>query len=113
MTVSWDTYPTSDSGTVHDLSKDYATRSERLSSAPRVRIVKGNGRGGPMKERMRNEDARGGDVIVQDSIASGKPDLPIGQDPGRDTNVAINADELGEKGAGEAEGAGERQRRGR
>ena len=47
------------------------------------------------KERQRNEDGRGGDVIVQDSIASGKPDLPIDQDPGRETNVAINADELG------------------
>lgn len=52
------------------------------------------------KERVRNEDARGGDVLVNDSIASGKPDLPIDQDPGRDTNVAINADELG-SGAGE------------
>ena len=48
------------------------------------------------KERMRNEDARGGDVIVNDSIASGKPDLPIEEDPGRDTNVAIDADRLGE-----------------
>jgi hypothetical protein len=68
-----------------------------------------------MKERMRNEDARGGDVIVQDSVASGKPDLPIDKDPGRETNVAINADELGERGAekAEAEGAEERQRGGR
>ena len=48
------------------------------------------------KERTRNEDARGGDVIVNDSIASGKPDLPIDRDPGRETNVAIDADELGE-----------------
>ena len=49
------------------------------------------------KDRERNEDARGGDVIVQDSIASGKPQLPTDQDPiGRETNVAINADELGE-----------------
>jgi hypothetical protein len=48
-----------------------------------------------MKERQRNEDARGGDVIVNDSIASGRPDLPIDRDPGRGTNVAINADELG------------------
>ncbi len=64
-----------------------------------------------MKERVRNEDARGGDVIVQDSVASGKPDLPIDKDPGRETNVAINADELGEKGAEEAEGAEERKRR--
>ena len=47
------------------------------------------------KERERNEDARGGDVIVQDSVASGRPDLPIDRDPGRETNVAINADELG------------------
>ena len=46
------------------------------------------------KERMRNEDARGGDVIVNDSVASGKPDLPIDQDPGRETNVAIDADRL-------------------
>jgi hypothetical protein len=48
-----------------------------------------------MKERLRNEDGRGGDVIVQDSVASGKPDLPIDRDSGRETNVAINADELG------------------
>jgi|SwirhisoilCB1_FD_contig_51_2103441_length_695_multi_1_in_0_out_0_2 hypothetical protein len=48
-----------------------------------------------MKERERNEDGRGGDVIVNDSIASGKPDLPIDRDPGGETNVAINADELG------------------
>jgi hypothetical protein len=49
------------------------------------------------KERERNEDARGGEVIVQDSIASGKPELPTDRDPiGRETNVAINADELGE-----------------
>jgi hypothetical protein len=48
------------------------------------------------QERERNEDARGGDVIVQDSVASGKPQLPTDQDPtGRETNVAINADELG------------------
>jgi hypothetical protein len=47
------------------------------------------------KERQRNEDGRGGDVIVNDSVASGKPDLPIDRDPGRDTDVAINADELG------------------
>jgi hypothetical protein len=56
-----------------------------------------------MKERLRNEDGRDGDVIVQDSVASGKPDLPIDRDPGRETNVAINADELG--GAEEAESA--------
>jgi hypothetical protein len=50
------------------------------------------------KERERNEDARDGDVIVQDSIASGKPQVPTDRDPiGRDTNVAINADELGER----------------
>jgi hypothetical protein len=60
------------------------------------------------KERMRNEDARGGDVIVNDSVVSGKPDLPIDQDPGRETDVAINADELGSQrrdspGAGSAE----------
>ena len=48
------------------------------------------------KERLRNEDARGGDVLVNDSVASGKPDLPIDRDPGRETNVSINADELGE-----------------
>ena len=47
------------------------------------------------QERERNQDARGGDVIVQDSIANGRPDLPIDKDPGRETNVAINADELG------------------
>jgi hypothetical protein len=46
------------------------------------------------KERMRNEDARGGDVIVNDSVASGKPDLPIDRDPGRETNVAISSDDL-------------------
>lgn len=50
------------------------------------------------KERERNQDARGGDVIVQDSIASGRPQLPIDKDPtGRETNVAIDADELGER----------------
>lgn len=49
------------------------------------------------KERMRNEDARGGDVIVNDTVASGKPDLPIDKDPGRETNVAINADDLGNR----------------
>lgn len=50
------------------------------------------------KERERNEDARGGDVIVQDSVASGKPQVPTDRDPiGRETNVAINADELGER----------------
>jgi hypothetical protein len=48
-----------------------------------------------MKERMRNEDARGGDVIVNDSIASGKPELPIDRDPGRETDIAIDADQLG------------------
>jgi hypothetical protein len=46
-------------------------------------------------ERARNEDGRGGDVIVNDSIASGRPDLPIDKDPGRETNVAIDADALG------------------
>lgn len=50
------------------------------------------------KERERNEDARGGDVIVQDSIASGRPERPNDQDPtGREPKVAINADELGER----------------
>ena len=50
------------------------------------------------KERERNEDARGGDVIGQDSVASGKPQVPTDRDPiGRETNVAINADELGER----------------
>jgi hypothetical protein len=58
-----------------------------------------------MKERLRNEDGRDGDVIVQDSVASGKPDLPIDRDPGRETNVAINADELGVGRAKEAEDA--------
>ena len=48
------------------------------------------------KERMRNEDARGGDVIVQDSVANGRPDLPIDRDPGRETAVGIDADELGQ-----------------
>jgi hypothetical protein len=47
------------------------------------------------KERLRNEDARDGDVIVQDSVVNGRPDLPIDRDPGRETNVAIDADELG------------------
>jgi hypothetical protein len=47
------------------------------------------------KERMRNEDARDGD-IVNDSVASGKPDLPIDRDPGRETGVGISADELGQ-----------------
>jgi hypothetical protein len=63
-----------------------------------------------MKERLRNEDGRGGDVIVQDSVASGKPDLPIDQDPGRETNVAINADELGVGRAGKAEDVDEGER---
>ncbi|HTM02244.1 MAG TPA: hypothetical protein VL173_01975 [Vicinamibacterales bacterium] len=49
------------------------------------------------KERLRNEDARSGDVLVSDSITSGKPDLPIDQDPGHDTEIGINADELGPK----------------
>lgn len=50
------------------------------------------------KERLRNEDARGGDVVVQDSIASGKPALPTDRDPtGRETDVAINADEAAER----------------
>lgn len=49
------------------------------------------------KERKRNKDARGGDVIVNDSVASGKPDLPIDRDPGRETGVGIIADELGQK----------------
>jgi hypothetical protein len=66
-----------------------------------------------MKERMRNEDARGGDVIVQDSVASGKPDLPIDRDPGRETNVAINADELGRERAEGTEGAEGSERRDR
>ena len=47
------------------------------------------------KERERNEDAGGGEVIVQDSVANGRPDLPIDRDPGRETKVAIVADELG------------------
>jgi hypothetical protein len=47
------------------------------------------------KERQRNRDARGGDVIVNDSVASGKPDLPIDRDPGRESDIAIDADELG------------------
>ena len=55
-------------------------------------------------ERQRNEDARGGDVIVQDSIASGRPDLPIDQDPGRETNVAIDADRLGHGAASKKDG---------
>ena len=46
------------------------------------------------KERQRNEDARGGDVIVNDTVASGKPDLPIDRDPGRETDVAISSDDL-------------------
>ena len=47
------------------------------------------------KERMRNEDARGGGVIVNDSVASGRPDLPSDRDPGRETSIAIDADSLG------------------
>jgi hypothetical protein len=46
-------------------------------------------------ERMRNQDARDGDVLVNDSIASGRPDLPIHEAPARDTSVAIDADQLG------------------
>ena len=41
------------------------------------------------------EDARGGDVIVNDSIASGRPTLPNELDPPGDQDVAITADELG------------------
>jgi len=47
-------------------------------------------------ERMRNRDARDGDVLVNDSIASGRPDLPIHEAPVRDTTIAIDADQLGE-----------------
>jgi len=45
---------------------------------------------------MRNRDARDGDVLVNDSIASGRPDLPIHEAPVRDTTIAIDADQLGE-----------------
>jgi len=47
-------------------------------------------------ERLRNRDARDGDVLVNDSVASGRPDLPIHDAPVRDTSIAIDADELGE-----------------
>jgi ferritin-like metal-binding protein YciE len=47
-----------------------------------------------MKERERNEDARGGDVIVNDSIASGRPELPTDRTPNRGEMV-VNPDELG------------------
>lgn len=46
-----------------------------------------------MHERKRNEDARDGDVIVNDSVASGRPDVQI--DRGRDRDIALDADELG------------------
>ena len=49
------------------------------------------------KERIRNEDARGGDAIANDSAASGKPDLPLDRDPGRESGIGISADELGQK----------------
>jgi hypothetical protein len=49
------------------------------------------------KERMRNRDARDGDVLVNDSVASGRPDLPIHEAPVRDTSIAIDADQLGER----------------
>jgi hypothetical protein len=66
------------------------------AEAGQARIVKDQAAGGNVnKEHERNEHGRGGDVIVQDSVASGKPDLPIDKDFGRETNVAINADELG------------------
>lgn len=56
-------------------------------------------------ERMRNEDARGGDVIVQDSVASGRPAVPIAKDPtGRETPIAITTDGMGE-GAAPVEGS--------
>jgi hypothetical protein len=47
-------------------------------------------------EPLRNRDARDGDVLVNDSVASGRPDLPIHDAPVRDTSIAIDADELGE-----------------
>jgi hypothetical protein len=47
-------------------------------------------------ERLRNRDARDGDVLVNDSVASGRPDLPIHDAPVRDTSIAIDADELGQ-----------------
>ena len=40
---------------------------------------------------------REGDSIVQDRVASGKPDVPIEKDRGRESDVAIDADELSEK----------------
>jgi hypothetical protein len=65
------------------------------------------------KERLRNEDARGGDVIVQDSIASGKPDLPIDRDPGRETDRGIAAEELNREIAHEPKRRGNDDLRGR
>lgn len=46
---------------------------------------------------------RGGDSIVQDRATSGTPDLPIDRDPGRETNVAINADDLNAETPGPSE----------
>jgi hypothetical protein len=48
-----------------------------------------------MHERKRNEDARDGDVIVNDSVASGRPDVPADRGRDRDRDIAIAADELG------------------
>jgi hypothetical protein len=45
------------------------------------------------KERLRNEDARGGDVIVNDSIASGQPETDLGSDEVVDTD--LGTDEAG------------------
>ncbi len=73
------------------------TRGEpgwRSTLVERHRLESG---GSAMKERQRNEDARGGDVIVNDSIASGKPDRPLDRDPGPETSVAIDANEHGGK----------------
>jgi hypothetical protein len=55
-------------------------------------------------ERMRNKDASNGDVLVNDSIASGRPDLPIHDAPVRDTSIAIDADQLGERHGGHNSG---------
>jgi ferritin-like metal-binding protein YciE len=91
------TYPENELMTSPGEAEERADAATR-DAEPRIERYPERSRGEIMaKERERNEDARGGDVIVQDSIASGKPQLPTDRDPiGRETNVAVTADELGE-----------------
>lgn len=59
------------------------------------------------KERMRNDDARGGDVLVNDSIATGNPD--IDRDPGDEDGASRIAEEMrGRSSEGAAPPEGEK-----